>query len=75
MPVQIGLAGGTTLMLSDPNARPDDVIAKLSNGRPDYSLVSFVPVETTEGTFRVNPAHVVYVREIDAAETFKVAGF
>ena len=66
MPVEIGLTDGTRLTLADPNMREDDVLQLLTrSGRPDYAQVAgFVSFTTDDGTFRVNPGHVVYVRSV-----------
>jgi hypothetical protein len=67
MPVQIGLVDGTKLTLADQNVREDDVIAKLNGtGRPDHAAIGFISFDTRQGTFRVNPTHVVYVKEVKA---------
>jgi hypothetical protein len=62
MAVEIGLADGTKLVLTDPNTGEDDVLRKLSAVTPAGSagVVSF---DTEKGTYRINPAYVVYVRQ------------
>jgi hypothetical protein len=57
MATEIRLTHGTTIKTDD-NTRSDDVLKKLNNH------TSFQPIQDRDGkTFRVNPAHVVYVRD------------
>jgi hypothetical protein len=59
VPVEIALIDGTKLRTQDPNLKEDEVLETLAaaDGSP-----GFVAFETENGTFRVNPVHVVYVR-------------
>ena len=45
-------------------ARSEAQVAGLG-GRPDFGRISpFLALDTTEGTYRVNPEHVVFVRTV-----------
>ena len=60
MPVEVALADGTKIVLANPNAREDDVVATV---RDDPAGVMTLVSE--EGTYRVLIRNVVYVRTID----------
>ena len=59
MPVEIGLADGTKLVLANPNAQEDDVVQTI---REDPGGV--VSLVTHDGTYRVQIRNVVYVRTV-----------
>jgi hypothetical protein len=67
MPTELALVDGTKLTLTDENVKPDDVLEQLARRQSDRSA-GFVAFETTEGTYRVHPSHIVSVRWLDAAE-------
>ncbi len=57
MVAEIRLTDGTTIKTDD-STKSDDVLKKLANH------ASFQAIHDKDGkTFRVNPAHVVYVRD------------
>jgi len=57
MATEIRLSDGTTIKTDD-NTRSDDVLKKLGNH------TSYQAIQDKDGkTFRVNPTHVVYVRD------------
>lgn len=64
MAVEVGLTDGTKLKIADSNITEDDVLKMLERaGKPEYSAIAgFVSLDTDQGSFRVSPAHVVYVR-------------
>ncbi|HZT92985.1 MAG TPA: hypothetical protein VE985_00715 [Gaiellaceae bacterium] len=59
MRVEIALTDGTKIVVRDANIKEDDVLRKLENNR---GIGGFVTFDTEHGAYRVNPAHVVYVR-------------
>ncbi len=63
VPIEVALADGTKLLLTNPNVGPDEVLEKLdritSQGQSAY-----INVESTDGTFRVNAHQIVYVRDV-----------
>jgi hypothetical protein len=61
MPAEIRLSDGTTLTDNDPNVREDDILKKL--GGP-FGPGGSLAVNTADGTYRVLPAHIVYVRNV-----------
>jgi hypothetical protein len=63
VPIEVGLADGTKLTLSNQNVRADDVLDKLDR-ITTQGQSAYINVESTDGTFRVNAHHVVYVREV-----------
>lgn|GEM_PF-4351061 len=65
MPIEIGLADGTKLTLTNPDVRAGDVLAKLDRTMaPGQS--AFITVQSSAGTFEVNAHQVAYVREVRA---------
>jgi hypothetical protein len=61
MPAEIKLTDGTTLTDNDPNIHADDILEKLGGPfGPGGSLAT----STADGTYRVLPAHIVYVRNL-----------
>ncbi len=59
MPVEVALADGTKIVLANPYANEDDVVATL---RDEPNGVMTLVAE--EGTFRVSIRNVVYIRTI-----------
>jgi hypothetical protein len=64
MPTQIRLIDGTTLHVADENQKEDDVIKRLG-GRDGSHPAGFVHIQATEGSYRIRPEHVTYVRWVD----------
>jgi hypothetical protein len=62
MPVEIGLMDGTKIRLRDANVTGIDVLRVLATPAEDAALGGFVLLDGEQGVFRVNPAHVVYVK-------------
>ncbi len=60
MPVEVALADGTRIVLANPLALEDDVVATM---RDDPNGV--MTLRADEGTYRVSIRNVVYVRTID----------
>jgi hypothetical protein len=60
VPVEVALADGTKIVLANPLALEDDVVATM---RDDPNGV--MSLRSDEGTYRVSIRNVVYVRTID----------
>jgi hypothetical protein len=63
VPIEIGLADGTKLTLTNPDVGTGDVLAKLDRTMtPGQS--AFITVQSSDGTVEVNAHQVAYVREV-----------
>jgi hypothetical protein len=60
VPVEVALADGTKIVLANPYAQEDDVVATVRN---DPNGVMTLVAD--EGTYRVSIRNVVYIRTID----------
>lgn len=61
--IEIGLADGTKLTLTNPDVGTRDVLAKLDRTMaPGQS--AFITVQSSDGTFEVNAHQVAYVRDL-----------
>jgi len=60
VPVEVGLADGTKIVLANALAQEDDVVASVRN---DPNGVMTLVAD--EGTYRVSIRNVVYIRTID----------
>jgi len=61
MPVEIALLDGTKLRTEDPALEEDEILKALDSAKVS---AAFAAIKTGNGTFQVNPAHVVYVRTV-----------
>lgn len=60
MPVEVGLSDGTKIVLANPSAHEDDVVATV---RQDPNGVMTLVGE--DGTYRVAIRNVAYIRTLD----------